>query len=343
LILNQNGNVGIDNLTPAYPLDVTGLGRFTGGIYTSGYVGIGTTSPKCPLDVESSAGITIVNYELLNSAAVSGYSGGAASTPAVGLYVAQRIITGSEVDVTSDARVKEIVGRSNPKNDLATICKLKITDYRKIDKVQYGSQVQKGVIAQEVQAVIPEAVNTSTNFIPNIYALAHSFGCTNGVLEVTMAKPHGLVVGDLVELITEAGELQLRVSAVNTPLHFTVDKMDKTPKQLFVYGKQVGDLHEVNYDRLFTTGLGAIQELAKRADAAEARADRLSKCVDELTLRAGRLADLESKAAQVDGLAKDVADLKKLVAQLAEAAKNSKLAGAADASGKLLTTASLSR
>ena len=219
----------------------------------NGYVGIGTTSPQYPLDIEGNGpSKTIGKYSFMSS---SSYDNGRSGTTAnFGLYCASRILCGSELDVTSDARVKQIVGRSDTKKDLATIRQLKITDYRKIDQVQYGSQVQKGVIAQEVAPVVPEAVSTCTNFIPNIYALPETFGCTNGYLTVAMAKPHGLVGHDLLRLMTDVGQLDVPVAKVKSDRVFIVGPVNKVLGHIFVYGKQVGDLREVNYDRLFTTG-----------------------------------------------------------------------------------------
>jgi hypothetical protein len=238
------------------------------------------------------------------------------------------VLCAGEYDCVSDARIKEIIGRSDTRDDLATVRKLQITDYRKVDKVQFGGRLEKGVIAQEVESIAPEAVSRSTDFIPNIYAVAQSFGCTNQTLVVTLTKPHGLEVGDQVKFITDNGVLMAGVSAINSPLVFSVGDVSQAPKKLFVFGKQVKDFRSVNYDRLFTTGLGAIQELAKR--------------VDDLDAREARLAELEQKASQVAALEQEVADLKKMVTQLAEAAKTSKLtAGAAEALPPTLTTASL--
>ena len=297
----------------------------------NGFVGIGTYTPAYPLDVERYLNTSINAYEAYGSAGqvhIAGNSG----TYAFSIYASGRIVSGSEVDVTSDARIKEVVGRTDTVRDLATVRKLQITDYRKIDKVQYGGRLEKGVLAQEVEKIIPEAVATSTNFIPDIYATPTSFGCTNGTLWVTLNKPHGLVVGDKVRLIDEDATLTAEVSAVNSPREFTVGKMDKAPQHLFVFGKQVDDFRVVNYDRLFTTGLGAIQELAKRMDQVEARE--------------ARVAELEKKAARVDALENELADLKKLVAQLAEAGKGSKLmssAGTGAPTHQTVTTASLDR
>jgi len=295
----------------------------------NGFVGIGTYAPNYPLDVELSGISSANDYGYLNSAGAGHYAT-SSGNQYFSIYAAARILTGAEFDAVSDARIKEVVDRSDTRNDLAIVRKLQITDYRKVDKVQYGGRLEKGVIAQEVETIVPEAVSTCTNFIPNIYASATSFACTNGTLLVTLAKPHGLVVGDKVRLITETGPVTEQVSAVSSPLVFAVDKVDHAPKQLFVFGKQVGDFRVVNYDRLYSTGLGAIQELAKRLDQVEARETHL--------------ATLEQQAAKVDVLEQEVADLKKLVTQLADAAKNSKLTAQAAADhSATLTTASLDR
>lgn len=47
-----NSRVGINDSTPSYDLDVTGVGRFTGNIIADSKIGIGLTSPTTTLDVE---------------------------------------------------------------------------------------------------------------------------------------------------------------------------------------------------------------------------------------------------------------------------------------------------
>ena len=299
-----------------------------------GNVGIGTTTPSYPLDVESYSSVFVGPYEYMQETPnngvfyTPGYSGAKVS-----IYTPNRMVAG-EFDAISDARIKEIINRSNPENDLATVRKLQITDYRKVDKVQFGMRLEKGVIAQEVEKIVPEAVSTSTNFIPNIYSLPQRLVCTNQTLVVTMDKPHSLVVGDVVRLITDAGPKEVPVAAVVSPLVFSVPYDNAAPRQVFVYGKEVGDFRTVNYDRLFTTGLGAIQELAKRTD--------------ELETQKAQVAELQSQMAEMKTQfatqQAQLADLKKLVVQLAEATKNSKLtAGAGAESSATVATASVDR
>jgi hypothetical protein len=302
-------------------------------VVPGGYVGINSTAPRCPLDVEDYADVAVGPYEYLNGNNVGGPE--TAQTIPMGIFSASRIVTGAEFDALSDSRIKEVVGRSDTRGDLATVRKLQITDYRKVDKVQYGGRLEKGVIAQEVEKIVPEAVSTSTNFIPNVYALPIAFGFTNQILSVALANPHDLVVGDRLKLITESGVVTVSVTAVPSARSFLAAGVKQAPRQLFVYGKEVTDFRSVNYDRLFTTGLGAIQELAKR--------------MDQVEVREARLTELEQKAARVAVLERQVSDLKEMVLQMAASNKATKLAGETPADSPsptaahpaTLTTASL--
>ncbi len=315
----------------------------------TGFIGIGTGSPNYPLDVENTTATSLSNYGYLNSSGNTGH-GTTTGTFPFSIYAAGRVVA-PEYETVSDLRIKQITGRSDTRQDLAAIRMLQITDYRKLDEIQFGGQLEKGVIAQEVEKILPEAVNQSTNFIPNIYARAASFVVTNQSLVVTLKKPHSLVVGDVVKLITGSGTVQSVVTAVPSPQCFSVAQLAKPPEFVFVYGKQVGDFRTVNYDRLYTIGISAIQELAKRMDSLDGRETKLEA-------RETRLAALEQKVLQVTALNAQVAqlkaqlaaeqtqmaDLKKLVVQLAEAAKNSKLtAHAGEGSPATVTTASLDR
>ncbi len=165
-------------------------------------VGIGTTAPKARLHVVGNNGtINNINIGFFDYHAVmttlTPWTGGLATAIFEGnVITTQSFIATNGTPTLSDMRFKNVAGRSNSVLDLITLNQIKITDYLFIDTITLGNKIQKKVIAQEVEKVFPNAVNTIKTHIPNIYALAKSLTNVNGNLQVTMAKPHDLVKGD---------------------------------------------------------------------------------------------------------------------------------------------------
>jgi hypothetical protein len=207
---------------------------------------------------------------------------------------------------TSDRRIKSIDGASDQAKDLETIQKLKVTDYHYIDKESNDARLQKGFIAQEVQAVIPEAVSQGAGYIPDIFAPADTvtFDASQQRLTIELSKAHDLKAGDKVRLLCEStGTLETAVEAVPSEREFVVANCAKNPGRVFVYGRRIPDLMNLNYDRIFSTGIGAIQELARRV-----------KILEE---NQSRLADLQKKADKLEALQDEVTELRQLVATMA--------------------------
>jgi virulence-associated protein VagC len=183
-----------------------------------------------------------------------------------------------------------------------------------VDKVAEGDAIKKGFIAQEVEAIIPEAVNSSRRFVPDIYSIPSSmkFDQQQRTLAVTLPKPHALKAGDRVQIMADDSRLELGVTDVPSATKFVVGKVEKAPKEIFVFGKEVSDFRILNYDRIFVTGIGAIQELDRQVQALKKSEARFT----ELEQKTARIAELEQKAARVDSLERKLAALEKLVAGL---------------------------
>lgn len=174
--------------------------------------------------------------------------------------------------VNSDTRIKKDLRLSEKSKDLNILNQLRVTDYRHIDHVAYGTNSVKGLIAQEVERVFPEAVNTSSNFIPSIYGFSAKTAFSSGRLSVSLPQKHELVVGDEVKLILkDAGEKTAIVAAVDSENTFLInwDEAAAAPERVFVYGKKVNDFHTVDYDRIFTLNVSATQELARKVELLE--------------------------------------------------------------------------
>jgi hypothetical protein len=282
LFLSKDGRVGINTTSPQVPLDVRGFGNVneTFAYYALNYVP--------PINI----GIAIIPEQ------INPNTGGSKGVVDYSILADHRI-GATEFNAYSDRRIKDIVGRSDVNKDLKTIRQLRVTDYYPIDKIGQGTALRKGFIAQEVEAIIPEAVTRSQRFVPDIYALPSSFEYDAQAkrLTVQLSKEHPLKMGDKVQIFADASRLELPVAAVLSPTRFVLEQCPDKPANVFVYGTQVSDFRTLNYDRIFTTGIGAIQELAARAEAREAR-----------------ITELESKAAKVDAMEGEIAALKKQLA-----------------------------
>ena len=173
----------------------------------------------------------------------------------VSIYSENDLVVSGKIAAESDARIKDIQGISNASSDLTTLMDIEITDYMLKDKVRFGDQQFKKVIAQQIEEVFPQAVNTMTNFIPNVYATA--------MVEKGMVSLEGdIEVGDKLKVFTKEGEERvLKVEAMEGTSYVLEGEFTG---EVFVYGKQVDDFLGVDYDALSMLNISATQALYQR-------------------------------------------------------------------------------
>ncbi|NML23994.1 hypothetical protein HHL16_24145 [Pseudoflavitalea sp. G-6-1-2] len=235
-------------------------------ITDNGWVGIGTTSPGAQLHITGGSTAGAPNqqrsYFHVNTSNIvqDVSSSGGIVVRADGWFWSN----GGGYLATSDARIKNIIGITNNQADLATLQKIQITDYTYKDEISQGSGRQKKVIAQQVKEIYPVAVSQSTGSIPNIFEVAKSVKIIDKSTVITTSKPHGFVTGDEVKLILDKSGEKIYTVTVTAPDSFTIPAA--IAEGVFVYGKKVNDLLNVDYDALTTLNISATQQLIKEIE-----------------------------------------------------------------------------
>ncbi len=249
----------------------TVTGGDAGGLFMkNGRIGIGTTNPlNGRLHVESSYGVGF-SYGYLAGNGSTGYCGNCGGEVSIW---AQRRVAAEEFNAFSDARIKEVVGLSDSKSDLATLLDVKVTDYTFVDKVAKGDKVQKKVIAQELEKVYPNAVKKIKGVVPDIYKVS---SMKNG----TIHMKNDLKVGDRVKLIFDEKVQIVDVLSVSekwfaTELNYTGD--------VFVYGREVEDFRTVDYEAISMLNVSATQELHSQIKQLESQLEGMNNLVEKLS------------------------------------------------------------
>ena len=272
-------------------------------------VGINTTNPLFPLHITAKLTNSGPGYaSWFNSGAYSfSYTGqyysGASEQPFNGMYVNGAILCSHPLTVAqeftfSDQRIKKNINFSNSSDDLSLLNKIKIKDYEYIDKVHNSNPFQKKVIAQEVEAVFPQAVSKTQSVIPNVYEYAKQVEYKNGQLIITTGKAHEFTKGDKINLHTADGEITgTEVISVMNDYTFSV-KSDKAVEKVFVHGKWINDFRTVDYDAISMLNVSATQELHKQIKALQEQNSKLreqnKKLIDVTSKIESRLEKLEN-------------------------------------------------
>jgi hypothetical protein len=230
----------------------------------AGNVGIGTTAP-------AQAKLVVIG-SVFNHPGTTGqktyynrlgwYSQSNSDAQNVGIYADQGIWTNSQVFVSSDKRIKNIEGVSNGQEDLSALLGIEITNYRMKDAVSNDQKLHKKVIAQQVEQFYPLAVSKQTGVVPDVFEKAKINGAW-----ISLASD--LKKGDRVKLVTQVKGGTEEKEGIHEVLEVADGKFRtdfKSDGEVFVYGREVKDFRNVDYDAIAMLNVSATQELKREKD-----------------------------------------------------------------------------
>jgi hypothetical protein len=284
----------------------------------NGNVGIGTVTPICALHVEPTAAVSYNFparvYFNSSSATLQSIAAQTAAAPVAAFFDGRIDVSGFiESDASaltlSDIRAKNIIGRTNNAKDLEVLKTIKITDYRLKD-ITLGTKVHKMVIAQEVEKVYPQAVNISDKpkALPTIYNYPKAVTAAGNTVTFTMNTPHHLNAGDIAIIRFKEKEYKLVVTNCKDPKVFNVDAVGSNLalradlKDAFIYGTEVKDGREVDYDAIAMLNVSATQELARQVEELKKQNAALAIKVAEVDELKTTLADMRGELNKLAGL-----------------------------------------
>ena len=217
--------------------------------------------------------------------------GGSSSNQEISIWAEKRIR--AEAFLTaSDRRIKKDLRPSSGIADLAKLMQLKVTDYRHIDSLDKGPGVVKGFIAQQVEEVYPEAVNRQISSIPDIFAKPVAVRVNGDAATFSMSAGHSLSTGDRVRIFQDGGD-QKEYEVIGTEdSSFTVKDWNSAfndASKVFVYGKEVNDFRQVDYDKIHTLNVSATQELARQLEQLRAENAELKRANETGTAELNRV------------------------------------------------------
>ena len=157
---------------------------------------------------------------------------------------------------------------------LEKIRQLKPVKYDYIDKVGRGINTVYGFIAQEVKEAVPYAVSLTDEVIPDYYNAVklHSIDLSFIEFDLSHNIQYDLSINQNIRIILDYSDNEQQIKSIDRKVK-VIDIQDKRVKieniantldvhpELFLYGKEINDMHKLNKSAIWTVATSALQEV----------------------------------------------------------------------------------
>ena len=233
----------------------------------------------------------------------SGNSGGYNGVRPISVYAEQHMRC-SELQVTSDRRIKTDIVDVDDGSALELLRKIQPKTYGYVDTMEKGTNRVYGFIAQEIKELIPEAIDVSEGDLPNIYGHA-TVDHEQNTITFRDFDTSNLNQTDSIIYIDQDDKRQtLKIKSVlnSTQLEIEEDlekilETFKTSKleeynftsEIFIWGQHVDDFHHLQKSAIFTVATAALQEVDRQLQAEKVKTKNLEALVLTLISRVQKL------------------------------------------------------
>ena len=265
------------------------LGTTDTNVYVPYRMGIGTATPtNGKLTISGSNTFSGSARKYLNSQIVS-YSTDNVVNEQVSVY-ASNIMVANAFYAASDRRIKNNIVDVPDNLALQQVRDIPCRYYEYIDKISKRSEKVIGFIAQEVNEVLPMAVNTGTDYIPNEYCVLE------GVSWEEIANTNGNVTYKMSSDLTDVSGVNYKFYVSNDLSDNEIEKQiignsddtftfDVSYQNVFCFGKEVDDFHIIDKNQIFALHHSAIQEIDKQQTADKLEISQLKEQLADVLLR----------------------------------------------------------
>jgi hypothetical protein len=231
--------------------------------YTDGNVGIGISNPVTKLHVGTGSYATGTQNLRYFNYATPETAGSTALSDTAAVFDTS-IWVKSFIGSSSDERIKKNIADIDDDSALQKIRAIQPKTYNYTDPAR-GTNKVYGFIAQQIKEVIPEAVTTQSELIPNIFSTAE---CAANIIKFPQSiLIDSSIISSKINLIDLYGKRDTyNIIDVDTETNSVKIDGELSGDQVFVYGTEVNDFHTLDKTYIYTLNVCATQILSDKVN-----------------------------------------------------------------------------